>query len=376
MLAALVIMTLAAAFVLVVVAAFGGLHAVETADAEGWRAEALAAQALGEVAAGLRWGPMTREGEASGGGVASGDAAASPPSGSWRAEWWPAPAVAGDAWPRVRARVDVRSGRARRVLDAGMDLRAELWASGVVCAGDAEVAAPLVVTGSGVYVGGSLRGRELVGFSQGAGPATPAGAPADVVHGDVYPEAAVHARAGIYAHGAEIHEPPVQDEWPFDTDEHTAGSGCADCVARPWAAFLAAAAEHGASLGAAFDGTTLRLDQLDLPASGSERENGRCVITPPLDEVRVVGSLPVDAGRLLLVVRGDAVLGDDASETALAGALVVCGELRVAGDSRIAGSVYAGRVRVTAPLRVVVSSDWREYPLAGACAPVLREVGV
>ncbi len=374
MLAALVVMVLAAAFVLVVVAAVGAVHAVETNDAAAWRADALTGEALGEVAAALRWSPASRAGVASGGGP-GGAAGESPSAESWSAEWSPAPPVAGDVWPRVRARVEVRSGRARRVVEAGLELRAETWASGVVCAGDADVSAPLVVTGSGVYVGGSLRGRELVGFAQGAGPATPAGVPADLVHGELYPEAAVHAVAGIYGHGVEIHEIPEQRQWPFDTDEHTAGVGCEACVARPTAAFLAAAAERAAPMGAALSGETLRLDRLNLPAGGSGEADGWCLITPPFDEVRIVGSRPADAARLIVVVQGDAILGDGAGETTLSGSLVVCGELVVAGAARVRGSVCSERLRVDAPLHVVVSSDWRANPLTGACAPVLREVG-
>ena len=71
----------------------------------------------------------------------------------------------------------------------GVLLRAEPWASGVTCPGDVEVAAPLVVGGSGVYVGGCLRGRENVSFEEAAGavPGLVAGGPADVVHGETFP---------------------------------------------------------------------------------------------------------------------------------------------------------------------------------------------
>jgi hypothetical protein len=370
MLAALVVIVLAAAFALVAVAAGSGVHAVETADAAGWRADVIVGEALGEVGDRLRWSPGLRSGTAAG----SGETVAGE---SWSAAWSPAPAVGGDVWPRVRARVEARSGRAVRRADVGLELRAEVWAHGVVCAGDVAVAAPLVVSGSGVYVGGSLRGRELVGFAQGAGPATPAGVPADHVHGELFPEAAVHAVAAIFAHGAEIHEAPEAPYWPYDTDLHTSGADAASCVARPSAEFLTSAVAHSVPLSDAMIGATLRLDALDVPGSESGTAlGGRCVTTPPIDTAYIAGRARDDGGRLLVVVPGDAVLGDVGGETVFTGALVVYGNLEVRGSTSISGSVYAGSLLVSAPLRVTLAPDWRQDPLAGACLPAIRELGI
>ena len=71
-------------------------------------------------------------------------------------------------WPRLRVRVSAAAGGARRDDELTMELRAEPWAMGVTCSGDAEIRAPLEVSGSGVYVGGCLRGREQVGFLRGS----------------------------------------------------------------------------------------------------------------------------------------------------------------------------------------------------------------
>ena len=120
---------------------------------------------------------------------------------SWETTWTAAPPVAGDRWPRLRLQVSTAAGKARRRDVLSVLLHAEPWASGVTCPGDVEVAAPLVVGGSGVYVGGCLRGRENVSFVGGRrrGPRSRRRRTRGRRPGETYPAAAVHGGAGIFA---------------------------------------------------------------------------------------------------------------------------------------------------------------------------------
>ena len=159
MLAALVVIVLAATFALVVVAAVHSSQLVERSDAAGWRAAALEGRALASVASELRWNPVSAPGSAEG---------EDGQGRTWRASWAPAPS--GAAWPRLRAQLETRAGAARRRTDLTVELRAEPWTAGITCAGDVDAGEELVVSGSGVYVGGSLRGRENVAFATDADP--------------------------------------------------------------------------------------------------------------------------------------------------------------------------------------------------------------
>ena len=366
MLAALLVMVLAATFALIVVGAVHSLQVVERSDAAGRRVERAAGKAVTATTRTLRWRPGawsdTVEGQ-------------DPPSReSWQATWAPAPPLAGDEWPRRRVRVSAAAGGARRDDELTMELRAEPWAMGVTCSGDAEIRAPLEVSGSGVYVGGCLRGREQVGFLQGAGPVTPAGDPGDGVRGDVFPAAAVRGGAGVFAEGIEIHEAPEGGVSPLDTDQHTGQPVPAEWLAPPSAEFLAAAAAIAASPGDALIGARLSLDQIQFP-QGADADGGTCVLLPAMDEVTIDGSAPLAAGRLLLVVRGDAVLGEPGETVAFSGGLVVCGHLLVRGGVHLEGSVHAGSMTIDGPTRIDMPSDWRQRPLPGAAVPTLLEYG-
>ncbi len=90
-----------------------------------------------------------------------------------------------------------------------------------------------------------------------------------------------------------------------------------------------------------------------------------------MDEVTIEGSPAPDAGRLLIVVQGDAVIGSPDETLMLAGALVVSGRLEVRGPVVIQGALHAGSLSVVAPASVVTASSWREYPLPGAALPTL-----
>jgi hypothetical protein len=359
MLAALLVVVLAATFALVVVGAVRAVQSVEGADAAARRATAAEGDALAAVTRSLRWRPSDTTGTCEGGDPGAG--------GSWRGSWAPAPLVAGDAWPRVGAQVETSAGRARRRDDLVFELRRESWAMGVTCAGDADVAAPLTVCGSGVYVGGCLRGRENVTFAAAAGPGTPA----DAVHGDVFPVAGVHGGAGIFAHSIEIHDDPfAAGEFPDDSDRHTGVAVPEAWLGGPSVEFLLAAGVDALAPRSAFSGGVLRLDQVP-PAAGAGLTGGRCVLLPQTDEVAIEGSPPADAGRLLVIATGDAVLGSPEGVIRLAGGVVVGGCLEVRGPVVIEGALHAGSLRVEAPLDIVVAPTWRQAPLAGATVPTL-----
>ena len=367
MLAVLLIMVLAATFALVVVAAVHGMHLVEGSDASAWRALSLERSAIARTSSLLRWRPLT-SGSAAGGGDTAGQ--------SWQTLWTAAPPVAGDLWPRLRLQVSTAAGKARKRDVIGARLQAEAWASGVTCPGDVEVAAPLVVGGSGVYVGGCLRGRENVSFEDapGAIPGLVVEGPADVVHGETYPAAAVHGGAGVFTLGAEIHEAPDGAAYALDTDRHTGVPVPEDWLAGPSAEFLLAASASAESAGPALTDATLHLDQIGA-ATGSDATTGRCVLLPSLDEVTLEGSPEPAAGRLLIVVPGDAVVGGPGETTVLSGGLVVGGHLSVRGELLLNGSLHAGSIAIDAPTRVLVRSDWRERPLAGAAVMTIVEHG-
>ena len=71
----------------------------------------------------------------------------------------------------------------------------------------------------------------------------------DGVRGDVFPAAAVHGGAGVFADGVEIHEPPEGGLYPLDTDDHAGQAVPEEWLAPPSAEFLAAAAAEAASPG-------------------------------------------------------------------------------------------------------------------------------
>ena len=199
-------------------------------------------------------------------------------------------------------------------------------------------------------------------------------APADGVRGDVYPSAAVHGGAGIFTEGVEIHDPPSEGRFPGDTDQDTGLAIGNDWVGGPSVEFLLAAQAEATSPGTALEAGLLRLDQLSL-ASGQASGEGRCILLPQRDEVDIEGTVPAGAGRLLLMVRGDAVLGSPGVTTELSGGLVVCGHLEIRGPLALEGTLHAGSLDVEAPVRVVVAPGWRGSPLPGATAPTLAEYG-
>jgi hypothetical protein len=364
MLAALVVMVLAATFALVVVGAVHNVQLVESADASGWRAAAAEARALAAASRALRWTSS----------VAGGSVQGSDERVAWGVTWAPTPLAAGQLWPRERAQIETSAGIARHRDDVVLELRAEPWAMGVTCAGDADISARLDVTGSGVYVGGCLRGRENVVFTAGGASATPVAGPVDEVRGDVYPAAAVHGGAGVFAGGSEIHDASVTGACPGDTDQHAGLPVRQGWVDGPSAEFLLAAQAEATPPGQALTGGVLRLDQLP-PATGGAAAWGRCILLADVDDVAIEGTPAADAGRLLVLVRGDAAIGRPGETTALSGGLVVTGHLEVRGPLTLEGALHAGSLSVDADVYVSVAPGWRAAPLPGATVPTLVEYG-
>lgn len=394
LLAALVIVTLAGVLVAAAVTAVTARQAVVSADRGDQRARWALQEGLAAAAARLRLAPTALAGSVSGGPVtgepSSEEAAGASGASGWAASW---ERVAGSAgpWPCVRVSVRSQAEAARDSCEALLELRAEPFARGAVVAGDAEFGAAAELSGTGLYCGGSVRGREWLRFSAD-----------DVVHGERWPQAAVHAAGGIWCAGTEVHagEPPAAVEPPAagepadplaeltaaDTDTHTGEGDLADLVEAPEASLLAALREHAADPGSALAGGVLNLARLPAhppSAAGFGDPAALLVVVAPQSEgaVRLVGERPAAWCPIAVVVVGDAVVGgavvnNPPAETAagaatLRGALVVCGNLRVEGPLDLEGHLFARRLATAGTMRVTVPAAWRSAPLPGLVRPVI-----
>ncbi len=365
MLVALLVGVLAATFALAVVAAVHVTQVVGASDASAWRASVLRGGAADAAMAAARWRPTDVSGALVGADEAENEA--------WSATWEPAPPDGSSPWARRRVRVSAAHGRSRRRDDFTVECRAEEWATGVTCTGDAEFAAPFQIAGSGVYVGGCVRGREHVAFVAGAAGTTTSGEPADCCRGVDAP-AAVHAVAGIFWDGIEVHDPASSATYLDDGDLHTGETLPGEWVAGPSPEFLTAASELAEAPGAALAGGVLRLDEVG-PATSEGLLTGRCLLLPRGAEVRIEGEARAEAGALLVVVQGDAVVGQPGGSVSMTGALVVRGRLTVRGDFRVEGSLHAGSLETGSPVSITVEPDWRDRLLPGAVRPVVTEHG-
>jgi len=366
LLAALVVTALAAVFAAAAVAAVSARQSIVGADVANVRAQAGVKQGLARVCLELRRHPAALEGELS-------SAAATAEDAVWQASWVAGSTGAGAAWPAVAVQVEGSCGAARKRLSAVLQLRAEPVPQGLVAAGDVELQAPLRVTGSGLYCGGCLRGREWLELGSLE--------PADGVHGDVWPLAGVHALGSVWAAGEEIHAGPgASAEYPFDTDMDTGDNEVSPFVAPPDAPLLIALRDAAVDPGAALHDGTLDLSQLPLsPPPGSAAgawDDGYVVVASAAEgaELRLMGARPPGACRLVLVVRGDAALGESGVPTAFNGALLVLGGLRVCGPSALGGHLFARDLLVSAPLSVDLAGDWRLRQLAGLVSAVLESL--
>jgi hypothetical protein len=366
---ALVITCLAGVFAATCVCAIGARLDVSAADAGALRAQAALQQGLDDVSSRLRKSPCSRSGAYRAAPVDREDEA-------WEAVWTSLPTIAADDFPQVSLDLKASAGSACARLSAVIELRAESCAQGVVVSEDAEFRAPVDVTGSGIYCGGSVRGREWLRF--GADAETHAGAsPAvDCVHNDRWPVAGVHAAGGIWAAGEEIHQSGPPDLWSADTDTHTGETGLAALTDPPRADLVCFMRERAAAPGEA-----LRDDVLDLaklPDEPSEQESaesggaGYIVFVRPVDGiVRIIGERTAGACPLTLVVDGDAQVGSAGCETRTDGALIVLGALDVSGPLWLDGHLQARSLSIRASAHLVTPTGWRQHPEAGLAVPTI-----
>jgi len=365
LLAVVLIAALGVTFALLIVGAVHALQLVAVADSSSGRAALVEETAVAQTMDGLRWSPSRATGSLSGADAGLLE--------SFTASWEVGPPVGSSPWPRRSLLVVASAAGASRTYAATLEVRREDWAVGVTCEGDAEIVAPFTVAGSGVYVGGCLRGREQVDVVPGAAGLTAAGDPRDGARPESFTAAAAHAEAGIFARGVEIHDPSASCEFPLDTDPHTGAAFPAAWVAGPTPEFLVAARARAESPGPAFSDGTLHLDALGA-ADAAQQVSGRCIVLPPCDEVTIEGVAPADSGPILVVVEGDAVIGQPGERVGLSGGLVVCGQLRVRSELSVQGSLHAGSLQVDAPTSVALPGDWRDRPLPGAARPVVVEL--
>jgi type II secretory pathway pseudopilin PulG len=363
LLAALVVTALAAVFAAAAVAAVSARQSIVGADIANVRAQEAARQALARVCLELRRHPAALQGELSSSAVSVDDTA-------WRASWIAADSGAGVSWPAVAVRVEGSCGAARKTLSAVLQLRAEAVPQGLAVGADTELQAPLLVAGSGLYCGGCVRGREWLEFG---------GLDlADGVHGDAWPLAGVHALGGVWSAGEEIHGgPQAGSEYPHDTDMDTGDNDVSRLVAPPDASLLVALRDASVAPGAALQDGVLDLALLPLSRPlgaglGPGNDGYVVVVTPARDaEVLVVGTRPLGACPVVVVIQGAAALGEPGAPTAFDGALLVLGSLHVCGPSTLRGHLYARDLLVSDSLSLELAGDWRSKPLAGMVSPVL-----
>jgi hypothetical protein len=363
LLAALVVTALAAVFAAAAVAAVSARQSIVGADVANERVQAGVQQALARACLELRRHPAALEGEVS-------SPSTSVDAEAWRARWVGAGVAAGTAWPAVAVRAEASCGTARRMLSALIELRAASVPQGLVVGGDAVLLAPLRVSGSGLYCGGCVRGREWLEFGGFA--------MADLAHGDIWPQAGAHALGNLWSAGEEIHaDSAVATQYPYDTDMHTNDDDVSRLVAPPDAACLIALRDAAVMPGVALRDGVLDVAKLPLsrpPSLGTgPGADGYVVMASAAEgaELRLVGARPPGACPIVVVILGDAALGAPDASTALDGALLVCGSLRVCGPADLAGHLFARDLLVAAPLSLDLAGDWRTRQLAGLVSPVL-----
>ena len=361
LLAALVIMALAAVFAATTVAAVLARQCVAVADEGADRARSLERRALAAACLAARRGEW-----ASGSGSVSGT---SGERDRWRARWSPSTGPSTAGWPEFSLIAEGASGRARHSVDAVVQLRQEPFSCGLVVTGDVEAAASLRVDGSGLYCGGSVRGREWISFGSADG--SPA---ADGVHGDLWPQAGVHALGGIWVRGAEEHGGGVVPA-PEDTDTDSAENPVMSAVSAPSADWMDTTERWADDPGGAFDRGVLRLDRIPSARDvldGRPAGSGFVFWLPSGDAaVRVAGVRPPGWCPVLVVSDGDLTLGDPSIATSFDGAVVTQGRVDVEGTTAITGGLCAGSLRVAAPLAVAVTPSWRTRPIPGLVLPVV-----
>ncbi len=218
-------------------------------------------------------------------------------------------------------------------MDAVVQMRQEPFACGLVVTGDVEAAAPLRVDGSGLYCGGSVRGREWISFGSAGG--QPA---ADGVHGDLWSQAGVHALGGIWIRGAEEHGGGATPA-PEDTDTHSAVNDVMSAVSAPSPEWMDTTDRWADDPGGALDrgcpeagpDTIRSLTPSTVAPAGSGFIFWLSSGDAP---VRVAGVRPPGWCPVLVVSDGDLALGDPSMDTSFDGAVVTRGHARRRRDDR------------------------------------------
>jgi hypothetical protein len=369
LLAALVITCLAGVFAATCVCAIGARIDVNAADAGAVRARATLQRALDSVCARLRTSPSAQEGELRAMPGEHGDE-------EWHAVWTSLPTTAADGLTQVHVDVQASAGSSSARLSAVIELGAEVCAQGIEVCEDMELRAPVDVTGSGVYCGGSVRGRQWLRFGDDA--ETPAGATPSVdgVHGDRWRVAGAHAAGGIWAAGEEIHQSASAGPWSADSDTHTGETGIAALAELPSAELVCFLRERTIAPGEALSDDVLDLSQLPDGPPGAESAdvggNGHIVVVRPVGDIlHIIGERAAGACPLTLVVDGDAQAGHTGGETGMNGALIVLGALDVSGELWLNGHLQARSLCVRAPAHLVTPANWRQHPEAGLAVPTI-----
>lgn len=361
LLAAVLITALAAVFSTAAVAAVGAALGVQASDTAADAAAAVAGEALDRAIAGLTRRPDRLPWACSGSSGA--------PAVAWDLTCTAVPGV--DVTAAVRADVVAvaRSAAARRRIHAVVELRPAPGGRGLAVAHDVTVAAPLVVSGGGLYSGGSVSGREYITFVDPAGSGS--APPADHVRGDVWPVAAVHALGGIWASGVEEHDGACTVP---DTDVH-AGSGDVESAVEPPSPALETLLSQTADVKLTPGGGGV-VDLGALPAAPPAGAAGLVVfVVDPGAPVTVSGARAAGACAVVLVLEGDARLGSEDAPVTLTGAVLSLGALSVCAPTSVLGHLWASSLAVDAPLVVETPADWRRHPFPGLVDPRVLALG-
>ena len=199
--------------------------------------------------------------------------------------------------------------RAKRSLQAIVELRPQVASRGVVVSGDVDLRAPTTISRSGIYTGGCLRGRQWLRFTSGnlAAQSAPA---RDEVHPKMWSMAGVRALGSIWADGHEIHTPGEASEWTEDTDTHTPEDGLADLTRAFDRDLLCALGEQAIPPGDALIDGVLDLARLPTRPSSGGAEGIVVLVRPVRDaSLLIVGARSTSDCPLVLIVDGDACFG-------------------------------------------------------------------
>lgn len=362
LLAAVLVTALAAVFVAAAVVAAGAGLEVAASDAGVAVVSRAAGEALERACAGLRVRPGRLPCAVAGTAPAGGAA--------WSAACAEVPRTEATACVQADIVALAWSASARRSLHAVVELRPAQTPQGLAVGGDVCLRAPLTVSGGGLYSGGSVAGYEYVTFVDPlAGGSAP---PADHVHGEEWPVAAVHALGGIWAQGVEIHDDPTTASG--DTDMHT-GAGRVEALTVPPSPEQTTLLVESADV-LLEPGPEGSVDLSAVPAAPASGAGALVAVVPDRGTpVTVLGERAAAACPLVLLLEGDAALGEPGAPLRLHGAVIGLGSLVVGGPLDLEGHLWAATLSVDAPSRVATPVEWPRHPLPGLVDTVIVALG-